>query len=404
MHLPLLRQAFKVGHEKHEESLAAFRAENAFWLEDYALFMALRGQQEGKPFHQWPEPLLLRQPVAMAQARQALAEEIHFWEWVQYIFFKQWNALCDYAARKGVGMIGDMPLYPSLDSADVWANPDVFQLDARRQPTAVAGVPPDAFTDDGQLWGNPLYDWPSLKADGYKWWIERLRLASRMYGQVRIDHFRGLAEYYAIPAQAKNARTGIWRPGPGMDLLERIREELPDCHLIAEDLGIASEGLQRLLRDSGLPGMKVLQFAFDPDGDSDYLPHHFVQNCVGYTGTHDNDTVVGWARTAKPEELRFVRDYLNLNLRDGYHWGMIRALYATPADLVIVPIQDFLGLDSKARMNQPGASYGQWGWRVNGNRLTLRLADRIRELAELYRRVPSPSPKHSEPARPATRI
>lgn len=390
--IPMLRQSFQNGYPKNREAVETFRVKNRFWLEDYALFMALKKQQDGAPFHSWPRPLLLREPDALAKAGTALREEVDFWVWVQYLFFKQWKALKKHAGKHGVGLIGDMPLYPNIDSADVWANPEVFQLDAGRMPTAVAGVPPDAFTADGQLWGNPLYNWESLRADGYRWWLERLGLAGRMYDRTRLDHFRGLDEYFAIPAGASTAREGEWREGPGMHFLREVREQLPQLRLIAEDLGIITDGVRELLRESGLPGMKVLQFAFDPVGDSDYLPHNFIQNCVGYTGTHDNDTLVGWLRSAPPLQLEFARDYLKLDRHEALNWGFIRGLYATTADLVIVPMQDFLALDSRARMNLPGSAEGNWGWRVNGSLLTERLAARMRELAALYRRLPLTPP------------
>lgn len=282
-----------------------------------------------------------------------------------------------------------MPLYPAMDSAEVWANPEVFQLDEERKPRVVAGVPPDAFSSDGQLWGNPLYNWDALKNDNYRWWVERLALATQMYDRVRIDHFRALDTYYAVPIDAATAREGSWQQGPGMDFIRAIRAQVPDCDLIAEDLGEITDGVRHLLAESGLPGMKVLQFAFDPTADSEHLPHYFVRNCVGYTGTHDNNTVQGWLREVSDEELDFIRQYLRLTRREGYHWGVIRALYATTADTVIVPLQDFMGLDSQARMNVPGVAEGQWNWRADTRRISKRLAVRMRELAALYRRLPA---------------
>lgn len=397
VHLPLLRQAYGQGCEKHAEAVAAFRRQNAFWLEDYALFMALKKQQGDEDFHDWPRALALREPAAIEAAREELRGEIDFWVWVQYLFFHQWSALKAYANQNGIGIIGDMPIYADGDSADVWSHSEVFQLDESRRPTAVAGVPPDFFSADGQLWGNPLYDWEALEARNYRWWMERLGLAARMYDMVRIDHFRALDEYFAIPAGDLSARGGEWLPGPGLPFLEAIKESVPGVRLIAEDLGVSSESLRGLLRDSGLPGMKVLQFAFDPAGDSDFLPHHFVQNCVGYTGTHDNDTVLGWMKTASPEELRFAREYLRLSSLEGFNWGLIRGLYATVADTVIVPMQDFLGLGSRSRMNIPATPEGNWSWRVNGRMLTDNLAADIRSLAELYRRIPKrKTPRHPE--------
>lgn len=388
VHLPLLRQTFTAGWEKYSEQLAGFRAKNAFWLEDYALFMAIKKQEDDADYHRWPKELLLRDAEAIAEIRARLEDEVNFWVWVQFLFFRQWHELKAYANAHGVGIIGDMPIYADADSADAWANPEVFQLNKHRRPTKVAGVPPDYFSKDGQLWGNPLYDWDHLKDTNYKWWLERLGLANQLYDMVRIDHFRALDEYYAIPADSENAKDGSWQPGPGLPFLDAVKAAVPNCRLIAEDLGVRTESLTQLLEDSGLPGMKILQFAFDPDGDSDYLPHNFVKNCVGYTGTHDNDTIQGWMQSVNLRQVHFAHRYLQLSRKRGYHWGFIRGLYATVADTVIVPMQDLLGLDSSARMNIPSTAEGNWTWRVNGKRLTMRLAAKMHNLAAVYRRLP----------------
>lgn len=388
VHLPLLRQTYQTGYRRHRKAVDAFRKKHAFWLEDYALFMALKKKHGDIDFHEWPRPLLLREPAAIAAAREELAGDIGFWIWVQYLFFRQWRALKKYANGHGVGIIGDMPIYADSDSADAWAGGRVFLLDENRRQTQVAGVPPDFFSEDGQLWGNPLYDWDYLKSTGFRWWIERLRHASAMYDMVRVDHFRALDEYYAVPAGETTARGGAWMLGPGMSFLNAVREAVPECKLIAEDLGVTTKSLKKLLLDSGLPGMKVLQFAFDPERDSEFLPHNFHKNCVGYTGTHDNDTTLGWYRSAPAGQVRFAREYLRLTPMEGVSRGFIRGLYATPADTVIVPVQDWLGMSSTARMNLPGTAEGNWGWRVSRRALSSRLAEEMRALAQLYRRLP----------------
>lgn len=387
--LPLLYRAYKLGAMKKCTGIEEFKRKNEFWLGDYALFMALKNQYGYQDFHDWPQPLALRDPHEMQKVQQDLASEIEFWVWIQYLFFRQWDALKAYANQNGIGIIGDMPMYADADSADVWAKSGVFQLDHKRCATALAGVPPDFFSTDGQLWGNPLYDWDFLASTGFEWWTKRLRHAASMYDQVRIDHFRALDAYYAVPAGEKTARNGRWCKGPGMAFIETMRKEAPDCRIIAEDLGESTESLKELLKISGLPGMKVLQFAFDPQGDSEFLPHNYEKNCVAYTGTHDNDTIRGWFKTAAREQALFARKYLRLSAREGYHWGFIRGVYASAADMAIIPMQDFLGLSSGARMNTPGVAQGNWGWRVNGRLLTPQLAAEIYDAARLYRRLPN---------------
>lgn len=389
---PLLRLAYQHSAESLKGEILAFRRQNGFWLEDFALFLALREEAGNAPFREWSRPLLLRDPSALGAARVRLAEEIGYHVFVQYLFFRQWGALRGYAHGRGVSIIGDLPIYPDIDSADVWAHPGFFQLDGELKPSAFAGVPPDDFSDEGQLWGNPLYDWDALRISGYSWWIERLRTSARLYDALRIDHFRALDSYYAIPTGAGSAQEGHWMPGPGMDFLHAVHTALPGLRLIAEDLGLLTGSVRRLLADSGLPGMKVLQFAFDPAEESDHLPHRFPRHCVAYIGTHDNDTLLGWMRGApRPETLHAGR-YLHLSAREGYHWGFIRALYASVADTAIVQMQDLLGLGSEARMNTPAVPGGNWTWRLREDELTDSLARRIRSLAKLYGRVPAKSP------------
>lgn len=386
VHLPMLRQAFRNASRKSMEALARFQQEHTYWLDDYALFMTILHHQNFLPFSQWPQPLKQRNPQAIQEIRENFAEDIQFWRWVQMIFFRQWKNLRRYASKKGIQIIGDMPLYPAMDSADVWAHPEVFQLDGQGNALRVAGCPPDDFAKDGQLWGNPLYAWERLKADHYSWWKMRLQLAANVYDAVRIDHFRGLDAYYAIPADAETAREGAWQPGPGLDFVQAMQQHLPDCALIAEDLGEMTDSARQLLIDSGLPGMRVLQFGFSSE-DSEHLPHNYPKHCVAYSGTHDNNTIIGWLHGASPEERRYAREYLHLAAREGEHWGVIRALYASAADTVILPMQDILGLDERARMNIPGVAGGQWAWRLDGRLLTKRLSTRLREKAKLYSRM-----------------
>ena len=382
----LLRLAFSMCGQVPKEELARFREKHAWWLEDYALFMALR-EQQGVPFYEWDRPLLLREPEALRQATEALKTETAFWCYVQYLFFRQWEALKEYANRRGVRIMGDMPIYADIDSAEVWAHPGIFQLDENRRPTRVAGVPPDAFSAQGQLWGNPLYDWEALRSQGYNWWLHRMRVAGEMYHLVRIDHFRALEAYYAIPAGDATAENGSWEPGPGMNFLQAVQAVIPPNRLVAEDLGMLTDGVRQLLADSGLPGMKVLQFAFEPGGDSAYLPHNITPHCAAYIGTHDNNTALGWLQSAPPWQADFAREYLRLTKEEGEHWGLIRGLYASAAQTAVVQMQDVLGLGGEARMNTPAVPNGNWRWRMEPSALTSELSGRLAGLARLYSRT-----------------
>ena len=384
--MPLLRKAFRTGWERAGEELAAFRRQHAFWLDEYALYMAIRTKQGDISYLDWPQLLSIREESSIVTARRQLAEQIDFWIYVQYLFFTQWQALKRYANDRGVSIIGDMPIYTAEGSADVWSNSAVFQLDSRHRPTHVAGVPPDAFSDNGQRWGNPLYNWEHLAGTGYEWWIQRLRVASLLYDEIRIDHFRALDEYYAIPVECRTAKEGEWRKGPGMDFIRAIRGALPGCSLIAEDLGVLTDGVRDLLRESGLPGMRVLLFAFDPWAESEYLPHNHVPDCVAYIGTHDNDTAYGWIKEGNPDEVRFAADYLQLTTREGYHWGLIRGLFGSVAATAIVQMQDLLGLDNDARMNLPGTVGGNWCWRLYEGPLTRQLIQKLGAVTARYGR------------------
>lgn len=369
--LPLLRRAFTAARGPENRQIEEFRRGHKYWIEDFASFMA------GKCVS----------PVAGKTEGPPEAEERAFWVYTQYLFFDQCRLLCRYARQRGVRLMGDIPLYADVESADVWAHPELFQLEPDTgRPLAVAGVPPDAFSREGQIWGNPLYDWKALKKTGYHWWMERLRVCALLYDSVRIDHFRGLAEYYAIPAGASTARGGHWEEGPGEDFIRRLKA-LP-CDFVAEDLGHLTPGVTRLLRQSGFPGMRVLLFAFHPGEESSYLPHNMVRDCVAYIGTHDNDTARGWMETAPACETRFARRYLRLTRREGYHWGFIRALYASVADSAIVQMQDFLGLGNEARTNIPAVPEGNWEWRMSPGYSEDGLAKKIKAMARLYGRLP----------------
>ena len=381
----MLRKAF--GRFCQWEALDAFCAENGSWLPDYALYQALKEQKGGAPWYLWEAPLKFREPAALEKARQELAEEIRFHSFVQYLFFRQWAKLREYAHQKGVRFIGDVPIYVPYDSADVWQAPALFQLDESLAPTAVAGCPPDGFSQDGQLWGNPLYAWDAMAADGYSWWIDRLKAAGGLYDTVRIDHFRGLESYWSVPYGEQTARNGRWVKGPGMDLIRAIAEKLPQLQLIAEDLGFLTPEVLQLRDESGYPGMKVLEFAFDSREPSDYLPHTYTPNTVCYTGTHDNMTLTQWLQSANADTLAYAAEYMGLNREEGYGWGVIRTAMASVSQLCIVPMQDYLGLGEEARMNFPGTrSENNWTWRMQPGGLTYELAQKICRLTRLYGR------------------
>ena len=382
----VLRLAFERGAERYAEEIAAFRRENA-WLDNYALFMAIKRSQGMRAWTAWPEALRLRREDALREAREELKADVDFFVFVQFLFYRQWEALRAYAKEKGISFIGDVPIYVALDSADVWSEPRFFQLDEKNVPTEVAGVPPDPFTEDGQLWGNPLYDWDAMKKDGYGWWIRRIDGAKKLYDVLRIDHFRGFESYWAVPYGDTTAKNGVWKPGPGMGLVGVLNAWFRDLDFIAEDLGYTTPEVRQLLEDSGLPGMKVLQFAFDSHGDSDYLPHNCVPNSSCYIGTHDNETVQGWLRSTDRASLRFARRYLHITEDEGWNWGLIRGGMATASRLFVVQMQDVLGLGPGARMNSPGTAAGNWQWRMLPGAYDRALARKLRLYTETYRRL-----------------
>ena len=366
----------------------AFCRENAHWLGDYALYMTLKDKFQGLPWYRWEELLKHREPEALWQLRQSLREELDFYKFIQYQFYRQWNALRQYAKEKGIAILGDVPIYVPLDSCEVWCNPELFQLDESLTPTAVAGCPPDAFSDDGQLWGNPLYRWERHKADGYSWWIRRLSAAGRLYDGVRLDHFRGFESYWAVPYGDETAKNGKWEKGPGLDFIKAMEKALPEISFVAEDLGLLTPEVLQLREDSGLPGMKVLQFAFDSREPSEYLPYLHVRNSVCYTGTHDNMTTTQWLREAPEETVAYAREYMCLTEEEGLTWGVIRTAMGSVCDLCVVPMQDYLNLGGEARMNFPGTmSNANWTWRMAPGSCTPALAEKIYNLTALYGRL-----------------
>ena len=382
----LLRRAFQTGYPRDREAVEAFSRENK-WLDNYALYMALKARFGMKSWLDWPdEDLRLRREKALEQAREELAEDIRFYVYLQHLFFKQWDALREYIHSLGIRIIGDLPIYVAMDSADVWAEPEFFQLGEGNVPTEVSGVPPDYFSADGQLWGNPLYDYERMKADGYGWWIRRVEGAGRLFDVIRIDHFRGLESYWAVPYGETTAKNGRWRKGPGMDLVGTLTSWFPGLSFIAEDLGFLTPEVHRLLADSGLPGMKVLEFAFDAREPSNYLPHTYDRHCVCYVGTHDNETVEQWRWQADRADVTFARKYLGLNDAEGFHWGMIRGGMASVADTFVVQMQDCLGLGPEGRMNTPGTGWGNWRWRLLPGEASPALAKKLYHYTRMYGR------------------
>ena len=367
------------------EAYRAFCAREGFWLEDYALFMAIKEENGQVGLSQWPEPLRRRQPDALEAARRRLAGRVDYFKAVQYFFFTQWTALKDHANAAGIRIIGDIPIYVSPDSSDLWAHPELFQTDRSGTPQRVAGCPPDAFSATGQLWGNPLYDWPVHEADGFAWWKRRMRHATHIYDVVRIDHFRGFESYYSIPAGAADACGGQWCKGPDMAFIRAMQQELPDAAIIAEDLGYLTPQVKEMLAASGYPGMKILQFAFDSREAGNYLPYTYPKNSVVYTGTHDNITTQGWPHTAAPADVEYACRYLGCSRR-GLTEAMIRAALASRSDTAVIPLADWLHLGGAARLNTPSTTIGNWQWRASPAAFSDTLAAHIAELTQLYGR------------------
>ncbi len=382
----VLKLAYKRFMANKATDFEKFCKENEDWLEDYALFMALKDANDGKAWAEWDKQLKVREAKAIADAKLTYKEDITYYKMLQYLFFMQWKELKNYANEKGIQIIGDVPIYVAGDSADVWANPSQFYLDKDLNPIEVAGCPPDAFSEDGQLWGNPLFRWDTMKKDGYTWWTKRIAAMASLYDIVRIDHFRGFDSFYAIPAKDDTARNGKWKKGPGMDLFHTLEEKLGKLPIIVEDLGFMTDSVLQLLKDSGFPGMKVVQFAFDERNDSTYLPHNYPKHCVVYTGTHDNDTCMGWMKSAPKSTVKYAKEYLNLTKEEGYNWGLMRGAWASAADMAIVPMQDLLGLSSEARINTPSTLGNNWKWRATEDQITSQLAKKLLKYMIMYAR------------------
>ena len=383
----LLQKAKERGWERDAREVEAFCEANAYWLPDYALFMAVKRHFGMKLWLEWEdEDIRLRRPEAIEKYTKELEADVSLFTYIQFLFFKQWNALREYAHERGVGIIGDMPIYVALDSVDVWASPENFQLDEKGNPCEVAGVPPDYFTAEGQLWGNPIYNYEGMKENGYEWWVRRIEGASKLYDVIRIDHFRGFESYWSVPYGEKTAINGHWVKGPGMSLVGELKNRFPQIKFIAEDLGYPSPEVVQLLHDSEFPGMKVLEFAFDSRDSSSYLPHAYTQNCVCYAGTHDNDTLKGWLSQVNHDDLKMAEDYLGLNDREGYVRGLIRGGMSSVARLFVAQMQDYLELGNEARMNVPGMQGGNWQWRMLEGQITPELTAWIARMTTLYSR------------------
>ena len=388
----LFEIAFSRFKENLPEDYSDFLAENEFWLEDYALFAAVKESYNGASFNGWENDILKRKAAAVKKAKTELGERINFYKMLQYFFSKHWFALKEYANKNGIYIIGDIPIYVALDSADVWANPEQFLLDKNLKPSAVAGCPPDAFSEDGQLWGNPLYNWDYMKKNEFEWWIKRIGYNAKLYDVVRIDHFRAFSAYYSIPYGEETAIGGKWIKGAGLEFFKTAEQKLGKLNIIAEDLGTIDDDVRDLLKKTGFPGMKVLQFAFDPESESSYLPHNIVNNCVVYTGTHDNDTLIGFLKDGEPEQVEFMKKYLRISDSDSFNWSVIKSAMASPADTVIFQMQDFLGLDNTARINTPATTKNNWQWRIGGGCINDWLAKIIRDCTKTYYRAPLKKP------------
>lgn len=385
----ILRIAYERSNISENRSFREYIAQNADWLNDYALYMAVKNSFGGKSFIEWDEDIRTRQPEAMARYQKQYAKEIEFYQFQQYKFSEQWAKLKKYANKQGIKIIGDIPIYISFDSADTWASPKLFQFNKDNLPTAVAGCPPDAFSKTGQLWGNPLYDWSYHKKTGYDWWIKRIGYCFKLYDVVRVDHFRGFDEYYAIPYGNSTAEKGKWEKGPGMELFKALTQKLGKLDIIAEDLGFLTPSVIELVKETGYPGMKVLQFAFDSREESDYLPHNYEANSVVYTGTHDNDTIRGWYQAINRADKKLSVAYMNnANTADAdISWDFIRLAQASVAKLCIIPIQDYLCLGSEARINTPSTLGNNWKWRMKEREISKKLLKRIFEMTRLYGRL-----------------
>lgn len=384
----LLAKAFEKSQITMDEGFKSFVDSNSQWLEDYALYRALKDHFESRPWSQWPDDIKMRHRDALIEYKEKLGNQIEFYEFIQYMFDEQWREVKAYANNKGIKIIGDLPIYVAYDSADAWANPDLFRFNFELEPVVVAGCPPDAFSMDGQLWGNPIYDWENHKKQGYSWWIKRLNYSFKLYDTVRIDHFRGFDEFYEIIGTDETAANGVWRKGPGYSFFEGLNDQLKGKSIIAEDLGYVTDSVKTLLKKTGYPGMKIMQFAFDSREASDYLPHNYEKNSVVYTGTHDNYTVVEWYEKLSSEDKKYCNDYLGIEeATKEIHWQMIRLTLGSVCDLAIIPMQDYLGLGEEGRMNTPSTTDHNWSWRMSDDDYNDALTKKIKRLTGIYGRI-----------------
>lgn len=385
----VLWKAFQRSQTAGDGEYREFIRRNEAWLPDYALFMAVKSNFGDQSWMEWDDDIRLREPQALERYRELLKEELEYNQFVQYQFFRQWKNLKAYANQKGIRIIGDIPIYVALDSADSWASPELFQMDDDRRLTGQAGCPPDGFAPTGQLWGNPLYDWEYHKKTGFGWWAERIAHHRELYDIIRIDHFRGLDEYYRIPVGHQTAEHGVWLPGPGIDIFEAITRKLGELEIIAEDLGFLTDSVFELLKQTGYPGMKVLQFAFDSRESGNYLPHNYPVNSIAYTGTHDNNTTRGWYHGISETDREYALEYLGREhlAEDEIAWAFIRLAQASVAKLCVIPVQDYLELGQEGRINTPATIGGNWTWRLRRGGLTRELLGRIRQMTQLYGRL-----------------
>ncbi len=386
---PILRKAYDAALSKgmqQEEGYRKFMEENAYWITDYALYMAVKASFDNICWTDWDEDIRLRKPEAVQAYTEKYTYEMGFYYFQQYMFHIQWKELKEYANDNGIEIVGDIPIYVAFDSADTWANPELFQLDEENLPIGVAGCPPDAFSENGQLWGNPLYKWEYHKETHFAWWMKRIAHCYEMYDIVRIDHFRGFDEYWFVPYGDETAQNGKWLPGPGIALFETMKEVLGEKKVIAEDLGFLTESVLELVDNTGFPGMKVLQFAFGGGADNAYLPHNHKKNSIVYTGTHDNETTIGWYWNLDEHTRKHVKDYFDITDETKVNWTFIRAALSSVADTVVIPMQDYLGLGNEARINTPSTLGSNWEWRMKEDACTSELAEKIKKLMKVYGR------------------
>ncbi len=386
---PVLRLAFKRFIETKSADFEEFCSEQGWWLHDYAMFMAIKDAHNGVSWLEWEEDIKRRNPIKLQEIEKQYSDDILFWKFTQFYFFRQWKELRKYANDNGILIIGDLPIYVALDSADVWSHPELFQLNENLQPIGVAGCPPDGFSATGQLWGNPLFRWDVMKQNNYEWWVKRIGYSCNIYNVLRLDHFRGFESYFSIPYGAEDAKGGHWEKGPGIDLFNTLKEQLGEKQIIAEDLGFLTEPVKEMLAASGFPGMKVFELAFDSRDESsiEYLPHNYTSHCVAYVGTHDNDTIQGWFTSALSEDVKYAKDYLGIEDLSNGHWDMMKALWATVADTAVVQAQDLFGLGSDSRMNTPSTLGTNWLWRALPGSFDDELADKLYKYMEMYQRI-----------------